>query len=293
MSLPETQIIEIKVRNAAAYTLNNVVATARSCSPQDLKLAAANVELVCDRGKIPDEVSDFVNFVVTDLFTLLHRSGLYNRQRAFWESIARAVKVSVHPVMQGFFRKEALPMFDVHFEDVSGGTTLLALVVQNHAQWKEPRYATAYFKEALHRAQQLDRKTQTLKAVLIVAPKPFSEELYKHVEKMLGGPNIDPVSRYESVLQTPLTVHIDLFEYGVGQSDGQEMSVPDEASNGAQTSDDNGAPEARPKTYDPAEIDDPDVIGDEVLLHADDMKVRSGRFIFRLIQPDVEKARKK
>ncbi len=123
-----------------------------------MKLAAANVELVCDTGKIADEVTDFVNFVVTDLFTLLHRSGLYNRQRAFWESIARAVKVSVHPVMQGFFRKEALPMFDVHFEDVSGGTTLLALVVQNHAQWNEPRYATAYFKEVLHRAQQLGSK---------------------------------------------------------------------------------------------------------------------------------------
>ncbi len=293
MSLPETQIIEIKVRNAAAYTLNSVVATARSCSPQDLKLAAANVELVCDRGKIADEVIDFVNFVVTDLFTLLHRSGLYNRQRAFWESIARAVKVSVHPVMQGFFRKEALPMFDVHFEDVSGGTTLLAFVVQNHAQWKEPRYATAYFKEVLHRAQQLDRKTQTLKAIMIVAPKPFSEELFKHIEKMLGGPNLDPVARYESVLQTPLTVHIDLFEYGVGQNDDQEMNVLDETSHGAQISDEDSAQVSKPKTYDPAEIDDPDIIGDEVLLHADDMKVRAGRFIFRLIQPDIEKSRKK
>jgi len=293
MSLPETQIIEIKVRNAAAYTLNTVVATARSCSPQDLKLAAANVELVSNSPKIPGEVTDFVNFVVTDLFTVLHRSGLYNRQRAFWESIARAVKVSVHPVVQGFFRKETLPMFDVHFEDASGGTTLLAFVVQNHAQWKEPRYATAYFKEVLHRAQQLDRKTQTLKAVLIVAPKPFSDELFKHVEKMLGGPNLDPVSRYESVIQTPLTVHIDLFEYGVGEGDEEEVGMPVETLNSAADPAENDDPGPKPKTYDPAEVDDPDIIGDEVLLHADDMKVRPGRFIFRLIQPDIEKSRKK
>ncbi len=293
MSLPETHTIEIKVRNAAAYTLNNVVATARSCSPQDLNLAAANVELVCNSGKIPGEIVDFVTFVVTDLFTLLHRSGLYNRQRAFWESIARAVKVSVHPVMQGIFRKEALPMFDVHFEDASGGTTLLAFVVQNHAQWKEPRYATAYFKELLQRAQQLDRKRPTLKTLMVVAPKPFSAELYKHVEKMLGGPNIDPVTRYESVLQTPLNVHIDLFEYGVGEADGQEIKVQDETSNGSHESEDKSATEPKPKTYDQDKIDDPDIIGDEVLLHPDDMKSRPGRFIFRLIQPDIEKARKK
>ena len=292
MSLPETHTIEIKVRNAAAYTLNNVVATARSCSPQDLNLAAANVELVCDSGKIPGEVIDFVTFVVTDLFTLLHRSGLYNRQRAFWESIARAVKVSVHPVMQGFFRKEALPMFDVHFEDASGGTTLLAFVVQNHAQWKEPRYAVAYFKELLHRAQQLDRKRPTLKTLMVVAPKPFSEELFKHIEKMLGGPNIDPVTRYESVLQTPLNVHIDLFEYGISQGDAQGMEGSDQTPNGSQEPEDRSAT-PKPQTYDQDEIDDPDIIGDEVLLHPDDMKSRSGRFIFRLIQPDIEKGRKK
>lgn len=293
MSLPETHTIEIKVRNSAAYTLNNVVATARSCSPQDLNLAAANVELVCGSGKIPGEVVDFVTFVVTDLFTLLHRSGLYNRQRAFWESIARAVKVSVHPVMQGIFRKETLPMFDVHFEDASGGTTLLAFVVQNHAQWKEPRFATAYFKELLQRAQQLDRKRPTLKTIMVVAPKPFSEELFKHVEKMLGGPNIDPVARYESVLQSPLNVHLDLFEYGIGQADGQEVTAPDETSNGSHEPEDKSATEPKPKTYDQDEIDDPDIIGDEVLLHPDDMKSRPGRFMFRMIQPDIEKARRK
>ncbi|MCC7529259.1 MAG: hypothetical protein IT342_12120 [Candidatus Melainabacteria bacterium] len=293
MSLPETHTIEIKVRNAAAYTLNNIVATARSCSPQDLNLAAANVELVCDSGKIPAEVVDFVTFVVTDLFTLLHRSGLYNRQRAFWESIARAVRVSVHPVVQGIFRKETLPMFDVHFEDASGGTTLLAFVVQNHAQWREPRFATAYFKELLHRAQQLDRKRPTLKTVMVVAPKPFSEELFKHVEKMLGGPNIDPVARWESVLQTPLNVHIDLFEYGVGLADGQGMEFQIETHNGSDDSAGHDDPGPKPKTYDPAEVDDPGIIGDEVLLHPDDMKSRPGRFMFRMIQPDIEKARRK
>ncbi len=298
MSLPETHTIEIKVRNHAAYTLNNVVATARSCSPQDLKIAAANVDLVLEPGSIPGEVTDFVNFVVTDLFKLLHRSGLYNRQRAFWEAIARAVKVTVHPVTQGFFKKEALPMFDVHFEDASGGTTLLALVVQNHAQWSEPRYATAYFKELLHRAQQLDKKRPVLKAIMVVAPKPFSEELFKHVDKILGGPNLDPVSRYESVLLSPLTVHIDLFEYGILSDDSRQTAGPAEDLNGADVvrgaAGENGDGQMpKPKSYDPEEIDDPNIIGDEVLLHPDDMKARPGHFLFRLIQPDIEKARKK
>lgn len=291
MPLPETHTIEIKVRNAAAYTLNNVVATARSCSPQDLKIAAANVDLVAESGSVPPEVTDFVNYVMTDLFTLLHRSGLYNRQRAFWESIARAVKITVHPVTQGFFKKEALPMYDVHFEDASGGTTLLAFVVLNHAQWNVPKYATAYFKELMHRAQQADKKRPVMKSILVVAPKPFSEELYKYVDKILGGPNLDPVSRFESVLQSPLTVHLNLFEYGVSAG---EPETRDNAQMGTagQESDEEEISVKSP-SYDPAEIDDPNVIGDESLLHPEDMKVRPGRFIFKMIQPDVEKARKR
>ncbi|PZM80606.1 MAG: hypothetical protein DKT66_15220 [Candidatus Melainabacteria bacterium] len=291
MPLPETHTIEIKVRNAAAYTLNNVVATARSCSPQDLKIAAANVDLVAESGSLPPEVTDFVNYVMTDLFTLLHRSGLYNRQRAFWESIARAVKITVHPVTQGFFKKEALPMYDVHFEDASGGTTLLAFVVLNHAQWNVPKYATAYFKELMHRAQQADKKRPVMKSIVVVAPKPFSEELYKYVDKILGGPNLDPVSRFESVLQSPLTVHLNLFEYGVSAG---EPETRDNAQMGTagQESDEEEISVKSP-SYDPAEIDDPNVIGDESLLHPEDMKVRPGRFIFKMIQPDVEKARKR
>lgn len=305
MSLPETHTIEIKVRNAAAYTLNNVVATARSCSPQDLKIAAANVDLVGESGKIPQEVTDFINFVMTDLFTLLHRSGLYNRQRAFWESIARAVKITVHPVTQGFFKKEALPMYDVHFEDAAGGTTLLAFVVQSHAQWNVPKYATAYFKELLHRAQQLDRKRPVMKSVMVVAPKPFSEELFKYVDKILGGPNLDPVSRFESVLQSPITVHLNLFEYGLSANDTQSdesghngVSQTNSTSNAfaaeAQSEGSEQAEEAsQPDSYAPSAVDDPDVIGDESLLHPDDMKVRPGRFVFKMIQPDVDKARRK
>jgi hypothetical protein len=291
MPLPETHTIEIKVRNAAAYTLNNVVATARSCSPQDLKIAAANVDLVAESGKVPPEVTDFVNYVMTDLFTLLHRSGLYNRQRAFWESIARAVKITVHPVTQGFFKKEALPMYDVHFEDASGGTTLLAFVVLNHAQWNVPKYATAYFKELMHRAQQADKKRPVMKSIMVVAPKPFSEELYKYVDKILGGPNLDPVSRFESVLQSPLTVHLNLFEYGVSAGEA-ETGETTQLETAGQDSDEEEKSVKSP-SYDPAEIDDPNVIGDESLLHPEDMKVRPGRFIFKMIQPDVEKARKK
>jgi hypothetical protein len=291
MSLPETHTIEIKVRNSAAYTLNNVVATARSCSPQDLRIAAANVDLVGDAGKVPQEVTDFVNFVMTDLFTLLHRSGLYNRQRAFWESIARAVKVTVHPVTQGFFKKETLPMFDVHFEDASGGTTLIALVVQNHDQWKVPKYATAYFKELLHRAQQLDKKRPVMKSVMVVAPKPFSEELFKYVDKILGGPNLDPVSRFESVLQAPITVHLNLFEYGVSAAEHPLVDETRIATNGGPYEEESES--AKPTSYELDEVDDPNVIGDESLLHPDDMKVKQGRFIFKMIQPDVDKARKK
>lgn len=283
MSLPETQTIQIKVRNPAAYTLNHVVAEARSCAPQDLNLACANVDLSETTGKVVAEVSEFVNFVVTDFFSLLHRSGLYNRQKALWESIGRATKVSIYPVTQGLFRKEDLPIFDVHFEDPSASTTVFALVVQSHAKWKDEKYVIGTFKELLHRAGQLDRKRPSLRAILIVAPKPFSKALLTQVEKMIGGQ--DPLARYESVLPAPLNVHIDLIEYGsdLDNDDSETETHQLGALNDISASDlsSETSPQATLE-------DDPNIIGDETALHPNDLRPPSdqkGRYLFQLVQP--------
>ncbi|MBC8000897.1 MAG: hypothetical protein IAF58_23320 [Leptolyngbya sp.] len=283
MSLPETQTIQIKVLNPAAYTLNHVVAEARSCAPQDLNLACANVDLSETTGKVVAEVSEFVNFVVTDFFSLLHRSGLYNRQKALWESIARAIKVSIYPVTQGLFRKEDLPIFDVHFEDSNGATTVLALVVQSHAKWKDEKYVIGTLKELLHRAGQLDRKRPSLRAILIVAPKPFSKALLTHVEKMIGGQ--DPVARYESVLPAPLNIHIDLIEYGTDLDNDDSEAETHQLGALKDASGSDVSNETSPRGF---LEDDPNIIGDETALHPNDLRPPSdqkGRFSFQLVQP--------
>lgn len=285
MSMTESQTIQIKVRNPAAYTLNHVVAEARSCAPQDLNLACANVDLSETTGKIESEVSEFVNFVVTDFFSLLHRSGLYNRQKALWEALARAIKISIYPVTQGIFRKENLPIFDVHFEDPTGGTTVLALVVQNHAKWKDEKYASATFKELLHRAGQMDRKRPSLRAILIAAPKPFSTSILSQVEKMVGAQ--DPVARYESVMPAPFNIHVDLIEYSSdldnddSESETYQLSALKETAELLDSSETSSLGEYE---------DDPQIIGDETALHPDDLRPpteQRNRFRFHMVQPSL------
>lgn len=231
MTVPMTVTIEIKVRNPAAYTLNTVVASPRTCTPTDIKIASANIEVVSSTDKPQPLMLEFVDFIVRDFFTLAHRSGLYNRQKPLWECIARLTRVNFHQVTQGIFKKVELPVFDLIFEDSLSAPQIYACILKADASWKEEKKVLESIRDFLKRVEQQQKKQNTLRGVFYCAPSPFPETVLKKVHEMTGSQ--DPISRYESLLPQPIMLPINLVEYRSGgrtdteQEISQEMEVED------------------------------------------------------------------
>lgn len=160
-----------------------------------------------------------VRYVFTEFFALAHRTGLYNRQKLLWESIARVNDVAVHRLQQGLFSKTNLPYFDLHFQDSKGRPLLLACVAEpaaaQGADGEVERKLKDSFKSLQQRAEKLRSKSGTLSGVFLIYPKPFPENVLKIVEDLTGAS--DPVGRFESILPEPLLIPIDLLEVDLDQ----------------------------------------------------------------------------
>ncbi|MBI2811145.1 MAG: hypothetical protein HYX67_09995, partial [Candidatus Melainabacteria bacterium] len=160
-----------------------------------------------------------VRYVFTEFFTLAHRTGLYNRQKLLWESIARVNDVAVHRLQQGIFSKSNLPYFDLHFQDSKGRPLLLACVAEPEAAMGADGDGERKLKDSVkalqQRAEKLRSKSGTLSGVFLVYPKPFPENVLKIIEDLTGAS--DPVGKFESILPEPLLIPIDLLEVDLDQ----------------------------------------------------------------------------
>lgn len=160
-----------------------------------------------------------VRYVLTEFFTLAHRTGLYNRQKLLWESIGRVNDVAVHRLRQGLFSKTDLPYFDLHFQDSKGRPVLLASVAEPDAVLGSDNDVERKLKDSVktlqQRAEKLRSKGGTLSGVFLVYPKPFPENVLKIIEDLTGAS--DPVGKFESILPEPLLMPIDLLEVDLVQ----------------------------------------------------------------------------
>lgn len=225
MSNSATYKFSVKSLNSLNYSLNSVVGQPRSSLPIDVSAACANVEIESASDAAPAVVRTVVRYVLTDFFALAHRTGLYNRQKLLWESIARVNEIDVFRHRQGIFQKTDLPYLDAHFLDAKGRPLILAHIV-------EPAYTDRsddlerrlkdQVRSLQHRADKLKSSKGTLAGVFLCYPKPFPEIVLKMVEGLTGGS--DPVGRFESILPEPLSIPIDLLEIDVAALARQEQS---------------------------------------------------------------------
>jgi hypothetical protein len=216
-----TYKLSIKTANPSIYTLNSVVAQPRVCTPTDLAAATSNIQVESEGADAPRLVETVVRYVVTDFFSLAHRTGLYNRQKLLWESISRVNDVAAFRLQQGLFQKVNLPYIDLHFQDSKGRPLILACVAEPEAVLGSDNDVERKLKDQMKSLQQRAEKVRsskgTLTGIFLVYPKPFPENVLKIVEELTGA--TDPVGRFESILPEPLLVPIDLLEVDLVQMD--------------------------------------------------------------------------
>ncbi len=214
-----TYKLSIKTANQSNYTLNSVVGQPRVCTPIDLAAATSNIEVGSDGTVVPALLETVVRYVITDFFSLAHRTGLYNRQKLLWESIARVNDVAAFRLQQGLFQKVDLPYFDLHFQDSKGRPLILACIAEPEAVLGSDNDVERKLKDQVkslqQRAEKLRSSKGTLTGLFLVYPKPFPENVLKIVEELTGAS--DPVGRFESILPEPLLVPIDLLEVDLVQ----------------------------------------------------------------------------
>ncbi|HEY9676577.1 MAG TPA: hypothetical protein V6C76_01145 [Drouetiella sp.] len=213
MPNPATYKLTVTTTNPSSHTLNEVVGNPRVTSPIDLQAAVGNIKLEVE-GDCPRLVEAVVRYVFTEFFALAHRTGLYNRQKHLWESIARVNDIVVNRVKEGFLMKTDFPYLDVVFQDAKGRPVILACVAEPDAMHGSEKDVDKNLEWALkslkQRAEKMKSKGGTLAGVFCVYPEPFPEIVLRQVEKLVGAE--DPVGKFESIMPEPLLIPIDLLE---------------------------------------------------------------------------------
>lgn len=212
MNEAPTYRFDIKLVNSEGIiTPDAIVRSPRVFKPQDLQAACHNTQIVCLQPSPAPSVVATVRYVLIDFFALAHRTGLYNRQKSLWESLSKVTSVSVFKLTKGFFRRQAIPFFDLRFQDQRGRTVVLVHVAEP-AMGDEAGNAVDVLKGFLKRAERLPGLT----GLFLCFPEPFPLEVTSKVSELTGG--ADPVGRYESVLPPPLAVPLNLLELTPAES---------------------------------------------------------------------------
>ncbi len=211
MFLEDPQKILIKTARTGAFNLQSVTASPRTVTPIDVQSACSNVALEFANETPPsDTVVSVVNYLLTEYFATSHSSGLYNRQKQLWESLAKAVEVVCTRLITGFWKRVDEPFVDMLFRDSRGIALLYARVVEQPVTEGK---AKEILNTLLKRAAKLQSKN-ALTGVVLVFPQPFPESVLNRVKTLINAE--DPVARFESKLTdlglTVILMEIDLAD---------------------------------------------------------------------------------
>jgi hypothetical protein len=217
--MPELPIYKYKISviNEDGISLDKIVRSPRLYKPQDLLAACGNTEIVSSGAQPCVTVNALVHYVFNEFFVYSHRTGLYNRQKSLWESISRINGVNVFQRKRGLFRKQPLPMYDIHFLDYRQRPLIAAHLIDPGAELTDKQLSGS-----LHSFLSRCERLSGLVGVLFTAPTPFPATVLERVAKITNGD--DPVARYESILPSPLAVPLDLLEITV-PADVDELPV--------------------------------------------------------------------
>jgi hypothetical protein len=203
--MPKKSVHKLAVKNNSEtiFSLHTISANPRHCSPVDLQVAISNLKLEVLTNEPPAEPFQLVVFLFTDLFSLLHRSGLYNRQLPLWEAIARTCEVHFERLQEGLFAKIELPIWEILFLDANGRKILCARFLDNSAtnliNLENDKDALRFLQNSIKRAEKLKVESSAFSGLFLCCSGHMPEIIVGNVLKLTGD---DAVARYQSVLPT-------------------------------------------------------------------------------------------
>ena len=196
---------EVSTKNPELFSIHSVAHSPRSLSPHDLTSAVENLKLDF-HGEEPGPVSSaFVEFLFADFFVNAHSSGLYNRQLALWEAIARIGSGTINPLKTGWFlMPKEHPVEEVVFLDSLGKPVVLAWLVQEG----DPN---SILNMLIKKVNKMKLQESPLCGVFLGMPDPVDESFLDKTRNFLGAD--DPVARYDARLPEPALIPLNLLDY--------------------------------------------------------------------------------
>ena len=221
--MAETAIyrFHVNVLNSEAINFKTVVSNPRVYKPQDLQAAAGNLEIVPGQAGVSNPYTQrLVDYIVLEFFSMAHRTGLYNRQKALWESISKIADVEIFQHAKGIFRTTPLPIFDLNFLDHRKRILIMSRLAQPDARHSD-KVLQRLLKDFIRKAA----RTEFRVGLFFCAGEPFPVSICQQVAKMTNAD--DPVGKYESLLPEPLSIPLNLLAMGElthGQAEGSSAS---------------------------------------------------------------------
>lgn len=212
--MPKNSVHKLAVKSVdeTAFSLHSVTSRPRQCTPTDLQLANENLKLEPLTNDPPERALALVRYVLTDFFTQLHRSGLYNRQMALWEALARVVEVHIERLNQGFIAKIELPIWEIRFVDAQGKKPIVARFLDetapNLVDANNPKDALRFLQDSIRRAEKLKVENPQFAGLILCCCAPVPKIIVENILKLTGD---DAISRYQSILPAA-ACHLDLIE---------------------------------------------------------------------------------
>jgi hypothetical protein len=151
--------------------------------------------------KAPDDVERLLRYILTEFFSLFHRSGLYNRQLAFWESLARVSEAHIERLTDGFLTKIELPVWELRLLDKHGQKLVLIRLLDESApdliNLQNLSDSSRFLNDAIKKAERLKIENAAFAGVILVCSGVVPQSLTDRIIKLTGD---GAVERYQSLL---------------------------------------------------------------------------------------------
>ena len=194
---------KVKQKNPLTLSCERVTETPRAYSTAQIKSAIENILFVdIEENILPDVTIKSIGYILKDLFTQMHQTGLYNRQFKLWKSLANIIEISVSKMQKGLFKKTELNAYVIDFF-IDPKFPCISVVIDEN---KNPDEFKIYLDKVIS-CSNLNR----LKGIFYFLNCKPNERFITKLEFYTNS--LDSISKYESILQKTNDVRLNVISY--------------------------------------------------------------------------------